>query len=368
MSTSDWYNEIEISIANLTSQGLFDALNKFEGIERLVLANLFEKKIKQNKNFRPLVFFIGYCLAKGDKIINVDDLSSKERDIIKDVTTAIEVENIATYYINHYLDRKSDIKDEQDEKNRVMAGVMCRNIQQSIIEKTDLNIEIKMDVIKILREIDQDIARAQIHEVNVGIFKNLSQFEDEDNFLKIYFERCRNISGQFYGRCAEIGYVIGSGGFANQENRQKIKNFYTEMATIGQFGNDIGDYASADTHTGTMEKNYYKDYGSDLRNQRLTYPNYLLLKRLKNDQDKEFISSIIENGFTNQSGLEFIALMNKLNVFKDCFLLLNKRFNEQKKKLDLPKSDLRTLISSSVIVMRSNKLINSVKKAINVAF
>lgn len=365
MSTSSWYNEIEVSISNLTSQGLLKVLKKFDGYERQILSNLFEKKIKQNKNFRPLVFYIGYCLAKGNEIINIENLSDDEKNIIRDITTAIEIENIATYYINHYLDKKSDIQNEQDEKNRVMAGIMSRNIQQMVVEESHVGIDVKMEVIKILRKIDEDIARAQIYEINVGTFENINNFRDEDEFLKAYFERCRNISGQFYGRCAEIGYIIGANSIENSERKDKIKNFYTEMATIGQFGNDIGDYAMPDTHSGTLEKNYYKDYGSDLKNKRLTYPNYLLLTRLTNKKDFDLVSSIIKKGFTPASGVQCIHLMNSLNIFKDCFLLLNKKFNVEKKKLDLPKSSLRTLISSSVIVMKSNKLVNSVRKTIH---
>ena len=362
MSTSNWYNKIETSIADLTSQGLLNELNKLQGIERKVLSGLFLKKIEKNKNFRPLVFYAGYCLSKGNNLIPIENLSEKEKILISKVTTAIEIENIATYYINHYLDKKGDIIDEQDEKNRVLAGIMCRNIQQEIIEELDLENEVKLEIIKILRLIDQDIAKAQVHEVNIGIFDKLNDFKSDDEFSKIYFERCRKISGQFYGRSAEIGYIVGANSTKDSKNKRTITEFYREMATIGQFGNDIGDYAPAEKHSGTVEKNYYKDYGSDFKNKRLTYPNYLLLKRVGNDEHKKIISLILENGFTEQLMPLFIDMMKKLDVFKDCFQLLNSKFNAQKKKLDIPKSKLRTLISSSVIVMRSNKLINSIKK------
>ena len=136
---------------------------------------------------------------------------------------------------------------------------------------------------------------------NTGIFENMGEFSDEKEFRDVYFERCRKISGQFYGRCAEIGYIIGSNSTARSKDKQMIKNFYTEMATLGQFGNDIGDYALADTHSGTIEKNFYKDYGSDFKNQRLTYPNYLLLKRLISPKDEEIVTSILKKGFTKQT-------------------------------------------------------------------
>lgn len=364
MSNSNWYNDIQTSIAELTSQELLNSLNQFRGTERNIIADLFIKKIKNNKNFRPLIFYIGYCLAKGSKLVPIESLSSKERKIIGDVTAAIEIENIATYYINHYIDKKGDIKDAQDEKNRVLAGVMCRNIQQEIIEKLKIDIYLKLEISKILRKIDQDIASAQIYEVNAGTFKNLDSFKDENDFLEKYFERCRKISGQFYGRSVEIGYVLGKNSIARSAKKQMIVDFYTEMATLGQYGNDIGDYAPAESHSGTLEKNYYKDYGSDFKNQRLTYPNYLLLKRINNASDLNFISILLAEGFSNQATVRFIDLMKKYCVFSDCFSLLNNRFNEEKKKLSLPKSELRTLVSSSVIFVKSNKLISSVKKMI----
>jgi len=50
MSTSNWYNEIETSIANLTTKGLLKAFDKFEGADKEVISNLFVKKIEKNKN------------------------------------------------------------------------------------------------------------------------------------------------------------------------------------------------------------------------------------------------------------------------------------------------------------------------------
>ncbi|KKQ50902.1 MAG: Polyprenyl synthetase [Parcubacteria group bacterium GW2011_GWD2_38_11] len=364
MSTSNWYNEIETSIANLTTKGLLKAFDKFEGADKEVISNLFVKKIEKNKNFRPLVFFVGYCIAKGGKLLKIDSLSNEEKDLIGDITAAIEVENIATYYINHYIDQKGDIKDKQDEKNRVLAGVMCRNIQQSIIENLSLELELKSEIIRLLKEIDQDIAKAQIFEVNTGIFSKIDEFSDESKFLEIYFERCRKISGQFYGRSAEIGYVVGARSIKETEDKRKIEQLYTEMITLLQYSNDIGDYAPPTMHSGTVEKNFYKDYGSDFKNQRLTYPNYLLLKRAKSETDKKFIEVVLKKGFTDKNIVKFIKLMNKYNVLSDCFTLLNHNFNKEKKRLWLPESELRTLISSSIIIVRSNKLLTSVKQLI----
>ncbi len=361
MSTSDWYNKIETSIANLTTQGLLKALNKFDGKDKEVLSDLFIKKIEKNKNFRPLVFYIGYCLAKG-KLISIDELSEEEKSIISDITASIEAENIATYYINHYIDQKGDIKDKQDEKNRVLAGILSNTTAQEIIENTNIDVEIKAELIRLINKIEMDIVKAQIHEINVGIFKNIDSFENEEEFLKIYFERCRKISGQFYGRSAEMGYIIGSRNVKEVDEKRKIEQFYTEMVTLLQYANDIGDYALPSMHSGTVEKNFYKDFGSDFKNQRLTYPNYLLLKRAVEQDEKEIMNDILSDGFNDESMKKFIELMKKHNIFQDCFKLLNSKFNQEKKKLWLANSELRKLISSSVIIVRSNKLLTTVKK------
>lgn len=361
MSTSDWYNDIETSIANLTTTGLLRAFDKFEGKEKEVLSNLFVKKIEKNKNFRPLVFYAGYCLSKGVDLIPVNSLSDDEKNLIGNITASIEVENISSYYINHFIDQKGDIKDKLDEKNRVLAGILSNNIAQDIIENTNLEIRIKLELIRLINNIDTDIAKAQIYEVNTGIFNNINSFANEKEFLVTYFERCRRISGQFYGRCAEMGYIIGSRGIAETEDKRKIEKFYTEMITLLQFANDIGDYALPSTHSGTIEKNFYKDYGSDFKNQRLTFPNYLLLKRASEPADKEIINDILSVGFSDENMKNFMELMKKHGVFRDCFKLLNAKFNQEKKNLWLPDSDLRKLISSSVIIVRSNKLLSSVK-------
>lgn len=361
MSTSDWYNNTQTSVSDLTSKGLQKALDCFDGKDREVLSNLFIKKIKKNKNLRPLVFYIGYCLAKGGEIISVQNLEEEERDLIGDITASIEAENISTYYVNHYLDQKGDIKDDQDEKNRVLAGILSNNIAYEIIEKTNLEDNLKKELYRLINQIDKDIAIAQIYEVNTGIFKNFELFADEEQFLKMYFDRCRNMGGQFYGRSAEMGYVVGSRSTKETEEKRKLEEFYTEMITLFQYANDMGDYAMPNMHSGTVEKNFYKDYGSDFKNERLTYPNYLLLKRAT-EKDKKLIKNILSSGFDDKNMKQFLETMNRLEVFKDCFELLNKKWREEKKNLWLPKSELRTLISSSVIVVKSNKLLDSLKK------
>ncbi len=208
----------------------------------------------------------------------------------------------------------------------------------------------------------KDIAKAQIFEVNTGIFDNFNQFSDEEKYLEIYFDRCRKISGQFYGRSAEMGYILGVRNIEETDEKRKIEQFYTKMITLLQYSNDIGDYALPNMHSGTVEKNFYKDFGSDFKNQRLTYPNYLLLTRAINTDDKVLIENILSNGFGDKNMKMFIEMMNRLNVFKDCFSLLNTKFNQEKKKLWLSHSELRSLISSSIIIVRSNKLLSSIKE------
>lgn len=361
MSNSDWYNQIETSVSDLTSRELNKALHKFDGVEKDVLSSLFIRKIEKNKNFRPLVFYVGYCLAKG-KLLEINDLSDEEKMLIGKVTAAIEAENIATYYINHYLDNKGDIQDKKDEKNRVLAGIMSRDIAQALIEQINIDEKIKLRLVQLIKEIDADICSAQIYEVNTGTFNNMSLFSDETDFLKNYFDRCQNVSGQFYGRCAEMGYIIGSRSVEDTDEKRNLVTFYTEMITLLQYANDIGDYALPATHSGTVEKNFYKDYGSDFKNQHLTYPNYLLLKRATDPNDRQAIKDMLDEGFTDENMARFIKMMNKYEVFSDCFKLLNTRFNEEKKKLWLSPSPLRSLISSSVIIVRSNKLLTSIKK------
>lgn len=363
MATSDWYNKIQTSVSNLTTEGLRRGLNRFNDKDKEVLSSLFTKKINQNKNLRPLVFYVGYCLAKGTSLIDIENLDQEEKDLIGDVTAAIESENIATYYYNHYLDQKGEIKDKQDEKNRVLAGILSNVLAQEIIENTNLENDLKLELIQLINQIDKDIAHAQIYEVNTGIFKNIDNFKDEEEFWEIYFDRCRKMSGQFLGRSAEMGYVVGARSTKETEEKRKIENFYTEMIALFQYANDLGDYAIPSMHSGTVEKNFYKDYGSDFKNGRLTYPNYLLIKRAT-EEDKKLIEDILNNGFTDINTKQFFKAMNRLSVFRDCFSLLNNRFKKERKKLWLPDSELRTLILCSIIIVKSNKLLSSIKKVI----
>ena len=205
MNNSESYNKIQSDLGILTSSGLINALNKYGGTEKTIISSLFVKKIEKSKNFRPLIFYIGFCLAKGRRLIPIESLSLEEKFLIGEVTAAIEAENISTYYSIITWIKRGDIKDKRDEKNRVLAGLLSRNVAQSIIENLNIDIHIKYEIIRLLNEIDISVCKAQVHEVNKGIFDNFEQFKDEKEFFTLYLERCRNISGQFYGRCAEIG-------------------------------------------------------------------------------------------------------------------------------------------------------------------
>ncbi len=362
MSSSEWYNNIESAVSNLTTDGLREGIRCFYGQHRSVVEPLFKKKIAKAKSFRPLVFYAGYCLAKGG-LIYPDELEAKEKRKIGLLTAAIEAENIATYYINQFLDKKGDIAGEKDERNRVLAGLISRDIAQSLVEKADLNDQVKLRLSGIIKEIDQDIALAQIYDVNTT-FDQYDQFKSEAEFMLAYFERCRKISGQFYGRCALMGYIAGVETLYQHPEIDMLCEFYTQAITLLQFANDIGDYALPSLHDGTVEKNFYKDYGSDFLNRRLTYPNYLILKKTEKVCEKLLLHQILSQGFTQTNIQSFNELLVSKNIFQDCLSTLNRNFKQVKKTLTLPTSPLRTLISSSVVIVTHNKLLKAVKKTV----
>lgn len=360
MSSFDWYNQILTQVSTLTSSGLLMGIGEYSGTNRRVLSNLFEKKIIAGKNLRPLIFFIGFCIAKG-RLININELTETEQITIAKITAALEAENISSYYINHYLDNKAGIKNKQDEKNRVLAGILSREIAQNLIDKSSTSQDVKAQLNSALKCINTDITKAQIFDINTAIFSNLKMFSSDEHFERLYFQRCRDISGQFYGRCAEMGYIVGQGNTEETPERKKLSSFYTEMMTLLQFANDFGDYAPPHIHSGTQEKNYYKDYASDFFNQRLTYPNYLLLTRASSPKEISQIYNLSKQGFSETNISALLYLLDKSKALQDSCVLLNKKFNEQKKNLWLQDSELRTLVSSSLIIIRSNKLISAVK-------
>lgn len=312
---------------------------------------------------RPLLFYIGYCLSR-NKVLDIDKLNKNDKMIIGGVTASLELENISSYYINHFLDDKADIQNEKDKKNRVLAGLICRDLAMSNIDSLKvLNEEGRQLVKNTLVMIDYDISLAQSIDINELVFDNINKYKNQDKYLEAYFNRCRLISGQFYGRCVELGIKLGNNNY-NPKICRAMTELYTRMSTLGQYGNDIGDFAPPTAHSGTQEKNYYKDYGSDLINGRLTYPNYLLLTRA-NRQDLAKLNKIRTLGFSTTRMKEFLRLMKDYEVVDDCLKLLKNEFKRVKQGLALEKGDLRTLVSSSLIIFKSNKLLVAVRDAID---
>ncbi len=363
MSNSNWYFAIQREVSALMNVTLSEVLEAADGRVCDVIAPLIKRKIEKRTNMRPLLFFIGYCIGK-NKVISLDELSDAERHVVSRITAALELENVSSYYINHYLDGKGDIKNEQDAKNRVLAGLLCRDLAHSVIVSSDfLSDEQKKIITDTLVAIDFDINCAQVADINGLLFENIEKFQDREVYERAYFERCKLISGQFYGRCVELGMKIGGADSMAKDLCESFTALYTKMSTLGQFGNDIGDFAPPEMHTGTVEKNYYKDYGSDFINGRLTLPNYLLLTRAdKNDLDQ--LNNIRQEGFLAENMKIILSLLKKYGVIDDCIRLLKDQFTQEKKLFRYESSELRTLISSSLIIFKSNKLIISVREAV----
>jgi len=359
MSEANWYFNIQKQVSELMAPPLKEVLEKADDNIRGPISPLIERKINAGANMRPLIFFIGYCIAK-KKVLDIRALNNDDRRIIGEATAALELENISTYYINHYLDNKADIKDESDAKNRVLAGQLCRDLSHKIIADSEVfSDKQKFTATNTINEIDRDIVYAQFMDINKLIFKNIGLYYNQKDYLEEYFKRCRLISGQFYGRCAELGIKIGDDKH-DEDLCENITDLYTNIASLGQFSNDIGDFAPPEMHTGTLEKNYYKDYGSDFLNGRLTYPNYLLLTRA-DEEDKKFLEETRETRFDRERIIRIIQMLKKYNIFDDSMHLLKSEFKKEKKNLKVEKGDLRTLISSSLILCKHNKLIKSIR-------
>lgn len=281
---------------------------------------------------RDLLVRLGYEISGGNDW----------REVVP-ACASYELLNCSSYVINWIFDEKGGDRGKSETNNLIIGGFQLRELAEQVLSKNGLE-----KIIGSISKINKAIYNGQDLDLNVLRLRNLTHFNSFEDFMNVYRNRCHGLSGEFYGQCLLSGSRISG-------NENPILYEIGEILGSGlQASNDLGDFALPERSIAVCEKPY-KDQLSDLRQEKLTLPIYLLATKL-GESDRDLIRKPSE---------EIVGLLHSTESFQQCLNYLKEERKKAKKKLyeNFEKNDVRDLLAATLVTIPSNKFITSLKNA-----
>ncbi len=286
---------------------------------------------------RPAILRFSYELAGGENWMEV-----------KNAIAAIEMMNLSTYILNYFLDDKGGEKPIKQRKNECIASMILRELAQELIltvaDKVSNKIFIKID--KKFSEINQFTSG-----IGQWIDGNMLR-EVDDEYMNVYIERCKGLTGTFMQNVASIGGLLAE---APENEISKLGSFGLNYGIIIQMINDLGDFLPFKIAKQSVGK-VYQDQYSDLKHGCITFPAYYLICN-GTEKDKEIILSVKGNlEAKEQDCLDITSSIMRLGILSAIKSELKPFAEKAKSNLHtFPKSIARDFLSTSLSIYRTNK-------------
>lgn len=268
------------------------------------------------------------------------------------VCASFEILNCSTYVINWFLDEKNGYDSIDSKRKLVIAGFQLREVAQQILEDYGMT-----SLLTLLSKINHQVylgQRMDIHDLQVS---RVSDYPDYDQFLAAYQQRCRLLSGVFYGSCFFAGSIIAE---------QPDELLYEMGAIYGaatQAANDFGDFALPVQRLSKLEKPY-QDQFSDFINGKLTLAVYLMTQR-SNEQERERLEELRSNTIDENSYREILEILVNKGVYSDCLTYLKHEHKRCKTMLYAKEKTVhRDTVASILVRITSNKFLSQLRKNI----
>ena len=268
------------------------------------------------------------------------------------VCASFEILNCSTYVINWFLDEKHGYETIDSKRKLVIAGFQLREIAQHILDDYGMAV-----LIPLLSKINHQVylgQRMDIHDLQVS---RIGEYPDYAQFLTAYQERCRLLSGVFYGSCFFAGSIIAG---------QPDDLLYEMGAIYGaatQAANDFGDFALPVQRLSKLEKPY-QDQFSDFINGKLTLAVYLMTQRA-NSQERNQLEELRYKGIEENEYREILGILVNKGVYGDCLAYLKQEHKRCKQMLYTKEKTIhRDLIASILVRITSNKFLSQLRKNI----
>lgn len=263
---------------------------------------------------------------------------------------SFEILNCSTYVINWFLDEKNGYDSVESKRKLVIAGFQLREIAQQILEDHHMT-----SVLSTLSNINHQVYLGQMMDIHDLQASKVNDYPDYDEFLKIYQQRCRLLSGVFYGSCFFAGSIIAGA---------PDKTLYEMGAIYGaatQAANDFGDFALPIQSLAKLEKPY-QDQLSDFINGKLTLAVYLLIDR-STEQEQKRLEELRHTVIGENEYNEILGLLFSKEVYADCMTYLKQEHKKCKELLyTKEKTQHRDTIASILVRITSNKFLSQLRK------
>ena len=268
------------------------------------------------------------------------------------ICASFEILNCSTYVINWFLDEKNGYDSTESKRKLVIAGFQLREVAQQILEEHGMT-----SLLTLLSKINHKVylgQRMDIHDLQVS---RISDYPDYNQFLEVYQQRCRLLSGVFYGSCFLAGSIVSG---------QPDELLYEMGAIYGaatQAANDFGDFALPIQRLSKLEKPY-QDQFSDFINGKLTLAVYLMTQRA-NEQERERLEDLRSKTIDENSYREILEILVNKGVYSDCLAYLKQEHKRCKTMLYTKEKTVhRDTVASILVRITSNKFLSQLRKNI----
>ncbi|MBP0015631.1 MAG: polyprenyl synthetase family protein [Roseofilum sp. SBFL] len=266
------------------------------------------------------------------------------------VCASFEILNCSTYVINWFLDEKHGYETSESKRNLVIAGFQLREIAQQILEDYGMTA-----LIPLLSKINHQIYLGQRMDIQELKVSRIGEYPEYNEFLDAYQQRCRLLSGVFYGSCFLAGSIVAG------EPDHLLYEMGAIYGSATQAANDFGDFALPVQCLSKLEKPY-QDQFSDFINGKLTLAVYLMTQR-SNAQECNRLEELRYKGIEENEYREILCLLVNKGVYADCLAYLKQEHKRCKNMLYTKEKTVhRDMIASILVRITSNKFLSQLRK------
>ena len=315
-------------------QGLYDTI--------LFLAS--KRMEKDVLLLKPFLIRLSYEITGG-----------KDWEMIAPICAAAEIINISSYQSNLSFDGKFGQTQLTDRSNQFIASMVTRELASDIAYDMKGILELAQieKIVQSFGESNKHIYVGQYYDLNVLVWKSYHLLNDFESYLRLYEERCENLSGFFSEQCAFIGGILSRAG---QKEVSALRTFGKNFGIGLHIANDIGDCVPRFLiKKGSLKESC--DQYADLRHGKLTLP-IMHAYVFGNDCQRRFLENII-NRHAILAEEEVAKVLLQTGAFEYSKHLAKTYWKTARLSLRrFPISRERSLLSVMLSQLRSNKYFN----------
>ena len=308
-------------------------------------------KRKTKPQLRPLLTRLSYQICGGEDW----------RSIVP-ALASMELNNIHLYLHNWIFDNKNLVWEGTKSETRkrvndlIISSQIFRELSEQALDEeissfdnptqSLVRSDFRASIIRCYRGFKQDL------DLSID---NFSQFSSEKDFIKKYRIKSENQSGNFYGFTSKLGAILSQG---DSGQISSLEDFGFYLGAGLHISNDLGDFALPNTNVeGNLKP--YQDQLSDIKEGRLTFPIYYVLKNGTEEQ-KNSLKNLIGNYQTSYDELKRASRAVIDSGAYDFCRSFSKEYYKKGKKIlheNFSPSKERDFLSLMISSIRSNKFL-----------